>query len=120
MRAKPDSLTPVLRDLYLIIDEENIPFEKLASCLSHTESPTSVILWCILFLCKKLEHVSFKAVRNNAVLEAGPARRMWELVSKVCYANVYRYTSLTESKRERNRLQKCYGNAYRTRWEVTA
>lgn len=118
MRAKADSLTPLLRDLYLIVDKEEIPFEILETCLRAAESPSTVILWCILFLCKKLESISFRRVRNGASFEAASASCLWELISKVCYKNVYRFVQTSESARVKNRMQKRYGKSYDDLWRT--
>lgn len=115
VKAKAESLIPLLRDMYLTVCEDYISVFELEAFLAAAESPVKIISWCILFLCQRLQNFSPVDPNNlysNAPYEIEELRCIWELVSKVVYTNLYGCIQSSESARARNRLQKLYGKEY--------
>lgn len=108
MKAKStaDLLIPVLRDLYLTVDEDSISIDELRSFLSATSSPFKIITWCILFLATRLQNFTILSVNDLHEDDRASLRVMWELISKITYCNYYRCVMATEPGRVRNRYQK--------------
>lgn len=105
MKAETSAtLVSILRDLYLIVDEESIPVDELRKFLVATESPFKIVTWCILFLCGRLQNYTLLDAKELPLEDKDELRLMWELISKHAYSNIYRCIVNTEPGRVKNRF----------------
>jgi hypothetical protein len=99
-------LVPLLRDLYLTVEEDTISLDELMKFLAATSSPFKIYTWCILFLLSRLQKFTILRAEDLHEDDRSDLRAMWELISKHAYCNYYKCVSFTEKSRDKNRFQK--------------